>query len=57
MMGLKEELAKAAVANVAWQVGEGVREALASRREQRKPCRHGRPGGLLCAKCDAKEGE
>lgn len=56
-MGLKEELAKAAVANIAWQVGEGVREALHARREQSKPCRHGRPGGRLCAACDAKGNE
>ncbi len=57
MMGLKEELAKAAAANVAWQLGEGIREALTARRERRRPCRHGRPAGLLCAACDEKESE
>jgi hypothetical protein len=36
-------------------VGEGVREALAARREADKPCKHGRPGGRLCAKCTKKK--
>jgi len=54
-MTLAKDLLLAVASTVAHQVGEGTRESLAAKRERDKPCKHGRPGGRLCAKCS--EGE
>jgi hypothetical protein len=45
------ELAKLLLPILVTQLGEGIREELAHRRELHAPCEHGFPGGRLCSKC------
>lgn len=50
-MSVAKDVLVAVLPIVAEQAGRGVREALQDRRDRDKPCKHGRPGGRLCAKC------